>query len=56
MQRLHLQHLRYKIIILPLDMQNYHFVPKCDFLDLIFKNYYKFVFTEILWQLIYLVI
>ena len=38
-----------KITMLPLNMQNYHFFPRDDILDLISKNYYEFVFTWISW-------
>ena len=30
-------------------MQNYHFTPEGDFLDLISKNYYEFLFMWISW-------
>ena len=38
-----------KIIILPLNMQNYHFAPRGDFLSLISKNYYGIIFMWISW-------
>ena len=36
-------------IFTTLKVQNYHFAHKGDFLSLIFKNYYGFVFTWISW-------
>ena len=41
--------LEVKITILPLDMQNYHFALRGDFLGLTSKSYYGFVLMWILW-------
>ena len=38
-----------KIYKYDIELQNYHFAPGGNFLNLISKNYYKIIFTRILW-------